>query len=129
MKSAIYVGVIEPSDRYREELAKRLEVGVLTLSRIDPCIDSFLATLSKVLKEESPEYVVLDEEMPVNIMMETFSMEAPKLMGNLLGKSVEIYGLDAGESLADIVSMNSDEFEDHLKQKVKTSIIVGRLEY
>jgi len=129
MKSAIYVGVIEPSDRYREELAKRLDVGVLMLRRIDPCIDSFLATLSKVLKEESPEYVVLDEEMPANIMMETFSMEAPKLMGKLLGKSVEVYGLDDGGTLADIVSMNNDEFEDHLKQKVKTSIIIGRLDY
>ena len=130
MKNAIYIGVNDPTDRYRELILEKANISVLTSRRIEPNVDSFLITLAKVLKEETPQHVVLEEEMPVNLMMATFSVEAYKLMGDkLIGKTVEIYGLDDGGELSDIVAMCDEEFENHLKEEVKLMLIAGTFEY
>lgn len=127
IKKAIYIGVDVPSDHYRETLLKCAGIGMLTARLIDYDVPSFIKTMDDVLEKESPEFIVLDENMPANLMMQTFTMCSS--LEERKNKTVKVYGISDGSCAEEVYELSDDEIKAYLNKKSDLALIMGELDY
>jgi hypothetical protein len=120
MRKALYIGVSEPSDWYREELLKHADISVLRAMKITLNPQEFVDAFSNALLEKE-SVIVLEESMPAQSLVEMYAMvyleDFKKKHNDMTDRSIRVVGINRGnESIIDYKDLDEEEFEEYEKE-------------